>query len=225
MALIDVTAAEAIARTLAGGANTQVDPKIWSELSRVHADLKQLANLIDLVNNPGTSNYAGVPVNMHLQEQTRVTARAGQAIGKYRPVRFELSGGELTAFWPGYKSGTSLIETRADAVAGADVATGALGEFILRGIAVAAVNALSAADLASKLDADKGRLFAVGNPDATDAAVQHYFNPTASNPGSAAGRDFAYAGVFLHNYASGTVLSTCLMYFNPERHWADRVYS
>lgn len=213
MSLIDMSAAEAISRTLNSAPNSRIDPKIWLELSRVHSAIKEMAALTDAGSNPPGGDYSGVPVNMYLQEQTIVTARAGQTIGKYRPVRLILSGGELQAFWPIYSSAPAIF-ARADAVSTTDVATGAVGEFVLRGIAAAYV-----ADMAGPinfLEKNKSRLFTSGDPRGKNGG--HYFTPVSSF----GDRDYALAGVFIHAYAVASFFSTCLMYFNPERNWADK---
>ena len=215
MPLLNTSAAEAVARALDSAPNARIDPKIWAELGRLHRGLGEMASLVDAVNNPGTSDYSGVPVNTHLQEMTVVTARAGELITKYGPCRLEFSGGELKAFNTVYPTD---VFTRADAIAPATVAAGAIGEFILKGIAFAYVINLTSANMA----AYHSRIFARGNYE--NLLGGNYFT---AEPGTVAnGRDFATCGVFLHAYAVNTEsLSTILMYFNPERTWLDRVAS
>jgi len=219
MSLIDMSAAEAISRTLNSAPNSRVDPKLWLELSRVHSAIKEMAALTDATSNPPGGTYNDVPVNMYLQEQTVVTARAAQAVLAYRPVRLILTAGELQAYWPAYSSAPTIF-TRADAVSTADVAVGELGHFILRGIAAARVANLTTA----YLDWFKSRLFANGQPTGSNGG--HYFDANGGSSGSTfANRDYAICGVLLHTYQAAAPLSTCLMYFNPERTWNDKGYT
>jgi hypothetical protein len=216
MSLIDMSAAEAISRTLNSAPNSKIDPKIWLELSRVHSAIKEMAALTDAISNPPGGTYNDVPVNMYLQEQTVVTARAGQALSAYRPVRLVLDGGELKAFHCCYGSGPVYF-TRADAVTTAAVAAGAMGEFVLRGIAFA-----EAADTAY-LSKFSSRMFASG---ATGSSPNHWFSCNAGSSGTTyADRDYAVAGTFLHAYGSTGSFILCLMYFNPERTWIDKAYT
>jgi hypothetical protein len=218
MSLIDMSAAEAISRTLNSAPNSRIDPRLWLELSRAHSAIKEMAALTDAISNPPGGTYNDVPVNMYLQEQTVVTARAGQALFAYRPVRLILDGGELKAFHPCYSSAPTIF-TRADAVTTAAVASGAMGEFILRGIAFAEAAAVTSV----YLDTFKSRMFAAG---ATGSSPDHWFTGSAGSSGSTlANRDYAVAGTFLHAYGASGSFILCLMYFNPERTWIDKGYT
>jgi hypothetical protein len=213
MSLIDMSAAEAISRTLNSAPNSRIDPRLWLELSRAHSAIKEMAALTDATSNPPGGDYSGVPVNMYLQEQTVVTARALKAIPQYSPVRLILSGGELQADHCAYGSAPAII-TRADAACMDAVAAGAIGQFILKGIVFARV---SSANLAVDLTSHHSRIYASGT---TGSSPNTFYT---ANDGSG-DRDYAVAGVFLHAYAVSSI-STCLMYFNPERTWIDKGYT
>ena len=209
MPLIDTSAAEAIARALDSAPNALVDPKIWQELGRVHRALNEVAALTDLVNSPGASSFGGVPVGNHLQQMTVVTARAAVAIGAYRPVRLELVAGELRALYTGFPTGNQATYTRADAVAQADVPAGALGQFILKGIAVARTFNMNFSILSSK----HSRLYAVYIlPRAVSEFLETDVIFNAALP---------VTGVFLHSYSQ----TEQLLYFNPNRAYVNQTTS
>jgi hypothetical protein len=210
MGLEDTSALEAMTRALNSAPNAQIDPKIWTELSRIHSALKEMAFVTDLVNNPPGGDYGGVPVHNYLQEQTRITARATYNILAGTPVRLEYSDGELKAFLCYYGSSPTIF-TRCDAAAEHDVANGALGEFVLRGTIVG-YNVQSVTSEA--LNTYHSRVYARG--------ISGSSNFTCS--WGSGDRDLAVAGVFLHAYAVDT-LSTILMYFNPERTWLDKPFT
>lgn len=230
MSLLNTSAAEAVARALDSAPNARIDPKIWNELGRLHRGLGEMASLVDVVNSPGTSNYSGVPVNMQLQEMTVVTARAGEAIAQYAPVRFELSGGELKAFDSrsavigtnkcNNYSGTNVYTFhRSDAVSPAAVAAGAMGEFILKGIAFARVRNPSNGQLLAALTTYGSRIYAAGGGffDSRNTSSD-LFGP----PRDRGALHHPTSGVFLYAYQIRQYDSTCLIYFNPDRSWVAR---
>jgi hypothetical protein len=210
MALIDMSAAEAISRTLNSAPNSRIDPRLWLELSRVHSAIKEMAALTDAISNPPGGDYSGVPVNMYLQEQTVVTAVAGEALEQYRPVKLEYSGGQLTAFYP-FVAGSPLIYTRADAITTAPVAAGATGQFVLRGIAPAARLVFGTGTLSDQLTAWKSRIYSIYN----GTNDQGFFSTQGVNN---INKPLPLVGTFIHAYSA----STLLIYFNPHRDAINR---
>ena len=210
MSLIDMSAAETISRTLQSAPNAKIDPRIWLELSRCHSAIKEMAGLTDVVNNPPGGDIGGVPVNTYLQEQTIVTARALRAFGPYVPGRLIQSGGELQVDYCAYSSAPTIY-THCDVVSKASVAAGDMGEFVLRGVTPAYVIDLTSAALTLY----KSRIYAYSSVTSTPVTIF-----TARHALLGATKKFGIAGVFLHAYAIGSI-STCLIYFNPERTWPD----
>lgn len=209
MPLLDTSAKEAIARALDSAPNAKIDPRIWQEISRLQRGLGEMAGLVDAVNNPPGGTYGGVPVHMYLQEQTVVTARALRSFGAYEPARLILSGGELKADWCNYSSAPTIF-TRCDAVTPAAVGAGAMGAFILRGIAAAYATQINS----KVLNITHSRIFASGHL---------RYNFFTGSPGYG-DRDYAIAGTFIHAYSIRSI-STILMYFNPERTWMDKGFT
>ncbi len=217
MSLIDTSALEAVSRALHSAPNAAIDPKIWQEITRLHAAIKETAALTDAVNNPPGGQYSGVPVNMYLQEQTVVTARALKSFEAYTPARLIYSGGELKADWTYYKSGTNFIYTRADAAVVEPIAAGNIGNFVLKGIVPARV--IKFAD--PRYAEPYSRIYTSSY--FTSSNNQNYYGgiPMDRLVGD---RDYGIAGVFLHAYQVSTI-STVLMYFNPERTWLDKIHT
>jgi len=218
MSFIDMSAAEAISRALNSAPNARIDPKLWLEFSRVHSALKETAALADAVNNPAQSSYGGVPVHMYLQDQTIVTVKAGMNLVSNRPVRFELSGGELKAFYAGYGG----VNTRVDAVHVVEGASspsillaGDFGRFILRGLVIVGHITIAGIPLSSSLAGYKSQVYNFYYPSPNEC----YFTCNGIN---ALGHPLPAAGRFIHYFGSTAYgPNTILMYLNPNRSQID----
>lgn len=225
MGLIDTSALEAVTRALNSTPNAAIDPKIWQEITRLHGAIKEVAALTDAVNNPPGGTIGGVPVNSYLQEQTIIPARANFSVPPGAPVLLTASGGELRANIPAYSSGSNHYVTRVDAMSLTSVASGAVGNFILRGVAVA-YNVFPGGkydSLSTSLAVNGSRVLNYSGP---LRPTIRFGLSTLVGLNSGGKRIYGQSnvcGVYLNAYQVSQNSATILMYFNPVRQAGDKL--
>lgn len=232
-----------------GTANNDIKGSIWVELIKLQLALKGLASAVDSLREKARIISAGQAVTyqtvgninyaLYLQDMTTVKVRAGAAIKPGSAVTFYPDGaGGIVAY--NTQSGSP---TPIDAYSNKAVSSGAIGDFVLKGLISYFVspnsytydNGLSGDgtsnsyyDQSLQADASHHRLsniyaYNVASPKAANGTLSYYtawFFGYSDGKKVYRGPTLKYAGVRIgvigpdYNHTTGTTL---LIYFNPER--------